>query len=68
MLKEDDMYPNGKRFKERIEVHRSGVDREEQGRLINHIGLNCSEHSIEYRIGLNQIRLDKIRSYWSDKI
>ena len=43
MLEECDMDPNGKFFKEKLEVTRVLVDRSEQGRASKQIGLGCSD-------------------------
>ena len=44
------MNPIGKFFQSKLEVLRSGVEREYQGRASKHIGLGCSEQSKENQI------------------
>ena len=44
------MDPNGKLFLVKLEVLRSGGEREDKGRVSKHIGLGWSDHSKENQI------------------
>ena len=67
MLEEGDLDPNGKLFLAKLEVPKSGVERSEQGKASENIGLGLIDHRKENQSiaeWLDQIevrKLDRIR-------